>query len=61
MDYTIRYYSEAVQQEILELPDTLAARYVVMLHSLIKNTQRTPPRERALAAKRMKAVKHENA
>ena len=109
MDYTIRYYSEAVQQAILELPDTLAARYIVltrrmvalgpnlgkphtetfgeglfelrlkgaegiarvffcslvgrrivMLHSFIKKTQRTPPRERALAEKRMKEVKHEN-
>jgi len=30
VDYTIRYYSEAVQEEILELPDTLAARYIVL-------------------------------
>lgn len=109
MDYTIRYYSEAVQEEILELPDTLAARYIVltrrmtalgpnlgrphteafgdglfelrlkgaegiarvffctligrrivMLHSFVKKTQRTPPRELAIATKRMKEVKHED-
>ena len=30
MDYTIAYYSEAVQEDILDLPDTLAARYIVL-------------------------------
>ncbi len=30
MDYSIHYYSEEVEQEILELPDTLAARYIVL-------------------------------
>lgn len=30
MDYTIDYYSDAVAQEILALPDTLAARYIVL-------------------------------
>jgi phage-related protein len=30
MDYSIHYYSKEVEQEILELPDTLAARYVVL-------------------------------
>ena len=30
MDYRIEYYSEEVQQDILALPDTLAARYIVM-------------------------------
>ena len=30
MDYTIAYYSDAVQDEILNLPDTLAARYIVL-------------------------------
>lgn len=30
MDYTISYYSEAVQEAIIALPDTLAARYVVL-------------------------------
>ena len=110
MDYTITYYSEAVQADILNLPDTLAARYivltrrivalgpnlgephtksfgeglyelrlkgaegiarvffctlagrrVVMLHSFIKKTDKTPPRERRIAEARMKEVKHENA
>lgn len=110
MDYTISYYSEAVQDEILALPDTLAARYIVltrrmvalgpnlgephtkpfgeglfelrlkgaegiarvffctligkrivMLHSFIKKTERTPPRDRAIAEARMKEIKHANA
>jgi hypothetical protein len=30
MDYRIEYYSEDVQDEILALPDTLAARYIVL-------------------------------
>jgi phage-related protein len=30
MDYKIEYYSEQVQGEILALPDTLAARYIVL-------------------------------
>ena len=30
MEYPIAYYSEAVQDEILALPDTLAARYIVL-------------------------------
>lgn len=49
MDYVIEYYSEAVQEAILSLPDTLAARYV---------SQKTPPRELKVARKRMKEVKH---
>ncbi len=110
MDYTITYYSEAVQVDILNLPDTLAARYVVltrrmvalgpnlgephtkafgeglfelrlkgaegiarvffctlvgrrivMLHSFIKKTGKTPPRERRIAEARMKEIKHEDA
>jgi phage-related protein len=28
--YTITYYNEAVQAQILDLPDTLAARYIVL-------------------------------
>ena len=107
MDYTIVYYSGAVQAEILDLPDTLAARYIVltrrmvvlgpnlgephtkasgeglfelrlkgaegiarvffctlagkrivMLHSFIKKSGKTPPREREIAEARMKEVKH---
>jgi phage-related protein len=109
MDYTITYYSEEVQQQILELPDTLAARYVVltrrmvalgpnlgephtkpfggglfelrlkgaegiarvfyctlvgrrivMLHSFVKKSDKTPIRERETAEARMKEVKREN-
>lgn len=107
MDYTITYYSEAVQEEILALPDTLAARYIVltrrmvalgphlgephtkafgeglfelrlkgaegiarvffcalvgkhivMLHSFIKKSDKTPLREREIAERRLKEVKH---
>ena len=109
MDHTIAYYSEAVQQQILDLPDTLAARYIVltrrmvslgpnlgvphtkafgsglfelrfkgaegiarvffcmlvsrrivMLHSFVKKSDKTPPREREMAEGRMKEVKREN-
>lgn len=109
MDYTITYYSESVQEEILELPDTLAARYVVltrrmvaigphlgephtkafgdglfelrlkgaegiarvffctligkrvvMLHSFIKKSDRTPKRELDVAQTRLKEIKHAN-
>ena len=110
MDYTIVYYSAAVQARILELPDVLAARYIVltrrmvalgpnlgephtkafgdgllelrlkaregivrdlfctlvgkrivMLHSFIKKTERTPLREREIAEARMKEIKYANA
>lgn len=110
MEYTIAYYSEGVQQEILDLPDTLAARYIVltrrmvvlgpnlgephtkafgsglfelrlkgaegiarvfyctlvgrrivMLHSFVKKSQATPPRERRLAETRLREVKREDA
>ena len=109
MEYAIRYYSDEVEEQILSLPDTLAARYVVltrrmaavganlgpphtdsfgeglfelrlkgaegiarvffctligrkimMLHSFVKKTQKTPPREIEVARKRMKEVKHAN-
>ena len=105
MDYSISYYSDDLQVQITDLPDTLAARYVVltrkmialgpnlgephtkafgdglfelqlkgaegiarvffctlvgkrivMLHSCIKKSDRTPMRERALAEKRMKEI-----
>ncbi len=110
MEFTIFYYSNTVQEDILSLPDTLAARYVVltrrmvavgpnlgephtkamsqglfelrlkgtegiarvfyctqigrrivMLHSFVKKSNRTPQRELDVAIKRMKEVKHENA
>ena len=35
MDYTITYYSEAVQEQILELPDGLAARYIVLTRRMV--------------------------
>ena len=109
MEFSIEYYSESVAEEILAMPDTLAARYVVltrrmvavgpnlgtphtdafgdglfelrlkgqegiarvffcalvgrrvmMLHSFIKKSQRTPLREIEVARKRMKEVKHAN-
>lgn len=109
MDYTIAYYSESVQEQILDLPDTLAARYVVltrrmvaigpslgephtkafgdglfelrlkgaegiariffctligkrivMLHSFIKKSDRTPKRELDVAHTRLKEIKHAN-
>ncbi len=109
MEYSITYYSESVQDEILALPDTLAARYVVltrrmvalgpnlgephtkafgeglfelrlkgaegiarvffctlvgrrivMLHSFIKKTNKTPQREVEIAESRLKEIKHAN-
>jgi phage-related protein len=109
VDYSIEYYSDAVAEEVLALPDTLAARYVVltrriiavgpnlgpphtdafgdglfelrlkgqegiarvffcmlvgrrvmMLHSFVKKTQKTPVPEIELARKRMKEVKNAN-
>jgi len=110
VDYTITYYSERVQADILCLPDTLAARYIVLtrrmvvlgpnlgephtkafgeglfelrlkgaegiarvffctlvgrrivvLHSFVKKSQKTPLRERRIAEIRMKEIKDENA
>lgn len=110
MDYDIKYYSQTVQEQILKLPDTLAARYVVltrrmqaigpnlgephtkamgdglfelrlkgaegiarvfyctligkrivMLHSFVKKTDRTPLRELDVARSRLKEIKDENA
>ncbi len=107
MEYTIDYYSKAVQEKILALPDTLAARYVVltrrmlvfgpnlgephtkafgnglfelrlkgsegivrvffctlvgkrivMLHSFIKKTEKTPLHEIEIAEARHKKIKH---
>lgn len=107
MDYTITFYSDSVQAEVMGLPETLAARFftladrmrgsgpnlgephteafggglfelrlkgaegiarvfyctlvgrrIVMLHSFIKKTQKTPPRERKIAENRMKEIKN---
>ena len=109
MDYATHYYSDAVQEQIMQLPDTLAARYIVltrrmialgpnigephtkafgdglfelrlkgaegiarvffctlvgkrivMLHSFIKKSERTPSREREVAETRMKEIKRAN-
>ena len=35
MDFTIAYYSESVQEEILALPDSLAARYIVLTRRMV--------------------------
>ena len=110
MDFEIKYYSESVQAQILELPDSLAARYIVltrrmlaigpnlgephtkamgsglfelrlkgaeeiarvfyctligkrivMLHSFVKKSQRTPKQELDVAQSRMKEIKNEDA
>ncbi|MCL1962118.1 MAG: type II toxin-antitoxin system RelE/ParE family toxin [Desulfovibrionaceae bacterium] len=110
MFYTIHYYSEAVQADILALPNTLRARYfnladrmevsgpnlgephtkafggglfelrlmaaegiarvffctlvgrrIVMLHSFVKKTDKTPPAERRIAEIRLKEVKNVDA
>ena len=39
---------------------TLVGRRVMMPHSFVKKTQKTPPREIELARNRMKEVKHAN-
>ena len=35
MEYKIVYFSDAVQDQILELPDTLAARYIVLTRRMV--------------------------
>lgn len=109
MSYTITYYSEAVEDDILALPATLLSRYfsltdrmlivganlgephteafggglfalrlkgaegiarvffctmigkrIMMLHSFVKKTDKTPPRERRIAERRMKEIKNAN-
>jgi len=108
-DYSITYYSEVVEEDILALPDTLAARYIVltrrmvvlgpnlgephtkafgnglfelrlkgaegiarvffctivgrrivMLHSFVKKSNKTPARELDVAESRLKEIKHAN-
>ena len=39
---------------------TLVGRRIVMLHSFIKKSERTPSREREVAETRMKEIKREN-
>ena len=106
MNWTITYYSESVQNEILDLPAGILARFlryadrmelygpdlgmphtramgdglfelrlkavegivrvfyctmigkrIVMLHQFIKKTDKTPPKELAIARRRLKEVK----
>ena len=38
---------------------TLAGKRIIMLHSFIKKTQKTPPAERQKAETRLKEVKHD--
>ncbi len=38
---------------------TLVGRQIVMLHSFVKKTRKTPPKERRLAETRMKEIKHD--
>ncbi|MFZ4536428.1 type II toxin-antitoxin system RelE/ParE family toxin [Propionivibrio sp.] len=40
---------------------TLVGRQIVMLHSFVKKSQKTPPRERRIAETRMKEIKHADA
>jgi phage-related protein len=35
MQYTIEYYSDAVQAEVMNLPATLAARYIVLSRRMV--------------------------
>ena len=35
MDYSIDYYSDSVAEEIFALPDTLAARYLVLTRRMV--------------------------
>src|SRR3970282_2234453 len=107
MAYTITYYNDALQTEIMSVPDTLQARYsgltarmiengpnlgephtkafgdglfelrlkgaegiarvffctlvgkrIVMLHSFIKKSDKTPLRQREIAESRLKEIKH---
>ena len=109
MAYSIIYYSQDIQEDIMNLPVTLQARYIgltdrmieygpnlglphtdafggglfelrlkgaegiarvffctmvgqeiVMLHSFIKKTQKTPEKELKLAKQRMKELKNDN-
>jgi phage-related protein len=109
MQYTIEFFSQSVEDDILDMPETLLARYfsladrmttiganlgephtkamgdglfelrlkgaegiarvfyctligkrIVMLHSFVKKTDKTPAKELTMAHKRMKECKDEN-
>jgi len=74
MNYTITYYSaevEAFGNGLFELRlkgqegiarvfyCTLVGKRIVMLHSFVKKTPKTPPKERRIAETRMKEIKHD--
>jgi phage-related protein len=110
MNWTITYYSESLQNEILDLPAGVLARFlryadrmelygpdlgmphtramgeglfelrlkaaegiarvfyctiigkrIVMLHQFIKKTDKTPPKELAIARRRLKEIKNAHA
>lgn len=71
MKWEITYYNAALQQEIMSLPVGMQARYIhltrrmieetiVMLHSFVKKTQKTPAKELNKAKQRLKEVKNVN-
>jgi len=43
MTHTISYYSEEVAKQILELPDTLAARYVALTRRMVEHGSNLGP------------------
>ena len=58
MAYTITYYSAEVHIARVFFC-TLVGRRIVMLHSFVKKTQKTPAHELKIAQNRMNEVKHE--
>ncbi len=65
MTWKITYYNDLVGENVLELPDTLLARYLKMTAIMkefgpnigMPHTQKTPLQELKIAKKRMKEVK----
>jgi len=53
MAWTVVYYSEEVRQDIEGLP---VGKKIVVLHSFIKETEKTPAREFAIAQRRQREV-----
>ncbi len=56
MDYAISYFNDSVQEQILALPDTLAARYIVLTRRMVA----LGPNLGEIAQTRMKEFKHAN-
>ena len=74
MAWEIEYHDEKLQEAVLSLPAGLLTRYlhltdrmlevgrrIVMLHQFVKKTDKTPPKELAVARKRMKEWKDADA